>query len=200
MNKKIIIAVLALLLVIFLGWYFFYYNQAENMSNQLKKLKQEQPQLASYIDDVLKEEEELNKDKTNVSSYLVLGLAWKSLADRVNDLKIEDYKIYYKNALAVYEKGVEITDRKNTVFIVNAGNMAKYLEDYGLAEDYYREAITVAPGEVSHYVLLAELYEYKMGKTKEEILAVYDEGINRVVLSPDFLEKRKGDYLERIGQ
>jgi len=200
MNKKIIIAVLALLLVIFLGWYFLYYNQAENSAVQLEKLKQEQPQLTSYIDDVVKEEENLNKDKININSYLVLGLAWKSLADRVSDLKIEDYKMYYKNALAVYEKGVEITNRSNIVFMVNAGNMAKYLEDYELAEDYYKEAITVAPGDTPNYILLAELYEYKMNKPKEEIVAVYDKGIERVVLYPGFLDKRKESYLERIGQ
>ena len=197
MNKKIIITILALLLIIFLGWYFLYYYNSKDNTVNLEKLKQEQPQLTIYINDVIEAAKQLNENDAVVSNYLVLGLAWKSLADRVKDLKIENYKMYYKNALAVYEKGIEATNRSNTVFIVNAGNMAKYLEDYELTENYYKEAITVAPGDAVYYVLLAELYEYKMNKSKEDIVAVYDEGIKRVIINVGFLQTRKEQYLEK---
>jgi len=123
--------------------------------------------------------------------------AWKSLADKAYDLKLDNYKDYYRKALEVYERGIEITNRRNTLFMINAANMAKYLEDYELAEDYYKEAITVAPGDVRYYVLLAELYEYKMHKSKDEIIAVYDQGMEKVI-NPQVLQKYKDNYLKRV--
>ena len=36
-----------------------------------------------------------------------------------------------------------------------------------------------------------------MNKTKDEIIAVYDQGIKRV-MNPSFLEKRKEGYLKRV--
>lgn len=199
MNKKIIITILALLLAIFLGWYLYYNNLKDDAIN-LEKLKQEQPQLTTYIDDVIEAAKKLNEDDVVVSNYLVLGLAWKSLADRIKDLKIENYKSYYKQALDIYDKGIDLTGRRNTLFMVNAGNMAKYLEDYELTEDYYKEAITVAPGDVSYYVLLAELYENKMNKSTEDIVAVYDEGMKRVIINVGFLQTRKEQYLEKVNK
>jgi len=194
MKKKIIIfTILALIVIVGLAWYF-YARQASQF--QLNKLKQDHPEWAGLVDDVIKYENALKEDEANVGSYLSLGLAWKSLADKAYDLKLENYKEYYSQALEAYEKGIIVTNRRNTLLITNAGNMAKYLEDYQLAEDYYKEAITVSPGDVTYYVLLAELYEYKTNKTLEEVVAVYDEGM-KWVINPEFLEKRKQVYLKR---
>ncbi len=128
--------------------------------------------------------------------YNTLGLAWKSLAEWSRSAGVENYKGYYKKALEVYEAGVEKTRRRNTLLMTNAGNMAKYIEDYELAENYYKEAISVSPGDETYYVLLAELYEYEMGKTKEEVVAAYDQGIGKAINS-GFIIKRKEAYLER---
>lgn len=148
---------------------------------------------------MIKWEKELKKDESRVEIYTTLGLAWKSLADWSQNAGVDNYKDYYQKALGVYEKGIEITRRRNTLLITNAANMAKYLEDYELAEDYYKEAISVSPGDVTYYVSLAELYEYNMGKSKDEIIAVYDEGI-KVVIDFGFLQKRKESYLKRANE
>ena len=139
----------------------------------------------------------LEKDKDDIVAYNSLGLAWKSLADWSQKEGVENYKDYYKEALEIYEAGIDKTFRKNTLFMTNAGNMAKYLEDYKLAESYYEEAISVSPGDESYYVLLAELYEYNMNKSEEEIIAVYEAGKKRV-LNPLFLEQRKRSFINRF--
>jgi len=196
MFKKIIIFILFIIVIITIGWYFYTKQGAQD---QLEKLKQGYPELVSYIDNVIKWESKLQEDETRVETYSTLGLAWKSLADWAQDAGVDNYKDYYRKALGVYEQAIQVTNRKNTLFMMNAGNMAKYLEDYSRAEAYYKEAIMVAPGDVTYYVLLAELYEYQMDKTKEEVVAVYEKGMKRVI-NPKFLEKRKEEYLERYLQ
>lgn len=198
MNKKTItfIILILIILAILAGWYFY---SKENTISQLEKIKIDNPDLTIMVDDIISWENKLKEDESRVESYATLGLAWKSLADRAKDLKIANYKNYYKKALEVYEQGILVTIRKNTLFLVNAGNMAKYLEDYEQAEDYYKEAISVAPGDDALYILLAELYEYRLNKSQDEITAVYDEGMKRV-LSPEFLKQRKEAYLERSNQ
>ncbi|MBA3047313.1 hypothetical protein KKC83_01510 [Patescibacteria group bacterium] len=195
MIKKIIVFVVIALLFI-AGFYLFLNKEQQTSISDLEIIKQNHPELSKYIDDAVKWREKLKEDENNIEMYNTLGLAWKSLADWGRNSKLENYQDYYAEALKVYEAGIEKTLRKNTLLMTNAGNMAKYLEDYELAEDYYKEAITVSPGEVTYYALLAELYEYEMKKTKEEVAAVYDEGMKRV-LDVGFLEKRKDAYLNR---
>ena len=195
MNKKIIFIILTLLIIAGLGWYFYI---ARDDQAHLEQVKQNHPELSKYVDNVIKWENKLKEDEEKIEMYNTLGLAWKSLAEWGRNSKLENYKDYYAEALKVYEAGIEKTLRRNTLLMTNAGNMAKYIEDYELAEDYYKEAISVSPGDVTYYVLLAELYEYNMNKAKEEVIAVYDEGM-KVVINPDFLQKRKEVYLNRTG-
>jgi len=194
-REKIIMIFILTLIVLAGGWYF--YSRPDNAQSELEKLKSEYPELASYVDEVIELKNKL-KEENKVESYVALGLALKSLADWAKNAGVENYKDYYQQALRVYEEGILITNRKNTLFMENAGNMAKYLENYELAEDYYKEAISVSPGDDNYYILLAELYEYRMNKTKEEVAAVYDEGMSRVI-NPGYLEKLKESYLERAG-
>ena len=192
MSKKKTIIILVILIIINGGWYF--YTSWNSVSiPELDNLKKEQPELAVYIDDILVWEKNLKEDENNLVVYSSLGFAWKSLADRTLEPK------HYQRALEVYQQGIEKSQRKNSTLIMNAGNMAKYLEDYELAADYYQEAISLAPGESSYYISLAELYEFQLKKPKEEVLAVYDEALKRV-MNPDFIERRKQSFLERIGE
>ena len=199
-NKKIIIGAAIILLLAAVAATAFWFYQTKTpagQTNRLESLKTEHPEWASYIDNVIKWQGELAKDQNNIENYTTLGLFWKTLADYASSAKLENYKDYYREALNVYEAGIVKAERKNTLLMINAGNMAKYLEDYKLAEDYYKEAISVSPGDATYYVSLAELYEYEMKKTKEEVIAIYDEGLKRT-LDVGFLQKRKESYLKRV--
>ena len=193
--KKFFFFILAILIILF-GWYFL---RGENKGMDLEKMKSTYPNLTVYIDGVEKAETSLNQDKDEIDNYIILGLAWKSLADWSQKEGVENYKDYYREALKVYQAGIEKTQRKNTLLMTNAGNMEKYLENYQAAEEYYKEAISVSQGDESYYIYLAELYEYQMGKSKEEILAVYDEGL-KWLINKNWLESEKEAYLQRLGE
>jgi tetratricopeptide (TPR) repeat protein len=190
--KKIFFSILAILIILG-GWYFF---SGKNKNIDLEKIKFAYPNLAVYVDGVMKAQDSLNQNKDEIDNYTALGLAWKSLADWSQKEGVENYKDYYREALKVYQTGIERTQRKNTLLMTNAANMERYLGEYKLAEEYYKEAISVSQGDESYYVYLAELYEYQMGKSKEEILAVYDEGL-KWVINKNWLESEKESYLER---
>ncbi|MFA6171922.1 MAG: hypothetical protein WCW77_02260 [Patescibacteria group bacterium] len=197
MNKKTIILIGLALVIIAAGAfaYFYKFKPAES-EMALGGLKKDHPELSALADDVITEQEKMKKDPGNVINYNSLGMAWKTLAEKAHDIKLENYKEYYNEALKVYDKGIEVSQRKNTVLIVNAGNMAKYLENYPLAEEYYKEAISVSPGDATYYIYLAELYEYQMKKSKDDIIGIYEQGKKRI-LNPDFLQARIDEYLGR---
>jgi len=185
-----------LIVIIFAAGVFFFFVNYSGKNSDLEKLRKEHPEWSESINEILASEEKLKGEPNNVTNYLALGMAWKNIGDKAKDLKLSNYQDYYRKALESYKQGVEISQRKNTLVMVNAGRMAEYLEDFNLAEEYYKEAITVSPGDVTYYVALAELYEYKMHKPKEEITALYDQGMKKV-LDRGFLQARKDDYLKR---
>ncbi len=167
-----------------------------NKEDELDKLAKDYPELKELVEKVKKNKAILVNDKESIINYTNLGLAWKSLADYAMSYKVEDYKEYYKQAQLVYEEAIEKTNRLNTLFLVNAAKMAIYNQEFSVAEDFFKESIVVARGDAVLYAELAELYEYHMSKTKEEILEVYDLGIKNVV-QPTRLEKRKQEYINR---
>ena len=191
-NKFIILLLIAVVIAAVAGLLSF----RQNKQTDLEKLKQDYPAIASYAADVEKWQEKMEEDEKNIENYTNLGLVWKWLADKACEIKAPNCAGYYQKAMSVYDQAIVLSERKNTLFMANAGNMARYLKDYARAEDYYKEAISVAPGDYSLYITLAELYEYDMKKSKNEIAAFYDEGIKKV-LNPAVLEKSKLEYFKR---
>jgi tetratricopeptide (TPR) repeat protein len=201
-KKKIIILITAIVIILAASgaaWYFLSPSQAE--SNKLNEIKKTYPELAEFTDDIVKEQTKMKTDESRMESYFSLGLAWKSLADRANDRKLNDTSYYYQKALETYQKGIEVTKHKNPTLMMNAADMEIYLKNYAPAEDYYKEAISVMPGQAAYYVALADLYESYMNKSKEEIIAVFDEGLTRVIGENNTnLQIYKDRYLKRISE
>ncbi len=193
LNKKIsIILILVIVLVaVISSLYFLNEGSKKDDFSDLEALRIEKPNLTPYINEVEKYSKLLNDE--DVATYADLGLAFKSLADQTKDKK------YYQNALDIYAKAVDLTKRKNTVFILNAGNMAVYTGDYQLAKNYYEEAVAVAPGDIDTYQKLIELHMYQLKSPKEEIIAIFDKGINRM-FNPASLKKWKEFYLESLDE
>lgn len=157
---------------------------------ELDVIANEHPEWKEFVD-VIKEvsEKEVEAEK-QVEHTLELGLAWKSLADRTRDTA------HYKKALESYKKGIELSSRQNTVLLNNAGNMSVYIGEYGQAAEYYEESISVAPGDSEPYERLARVHEEFLGSSPEEIIAIFDQGIARM-LNTEILEQRKRMYVER---
>jgi tetratricopeptide (TPR) repeat protein len=199
MKLKLIIICALAVLVIAGGWYYFTPRENKTVNNQgnqsgkvnLDEVRSEFPELSPYIDDIIKCDNILKEEKDKLENYAALGLAWKSLADRTKNPE------HYQRALGVYEEAIEKTGGQNGLYWLNAGNMENRLKNYQKAEEYYLKAIGVAPAETTYYFALADLYEYQLNKSKEAIVAVYDQGISQS-LFPEALEKRKEQYLKRV--
>jgi len=204
MKKKIIITISIVLALAILAGGAYYYrakktstNPTVNSDSALTALAEKYPTLVESVKQVESEQAKMASDPTNIQYHFGLGMAWKGLADRVHDLKLPEYKDYYQKALDVYVDGINLTQRKNTILLINAGNMQKYMDNYETAEEYYKEAIAVSPGDASNYIVLTDLYENYLKKSEAEIIAVFEEGEKRV-LNPTFLETYKKQYLGRI--
>ncbi len=194
LNKKTLLSLFLVAVLVLLALFLYFSRNNENSMNNfsaLESLRAQSPELASYINDIEKFSKKLNDQE--IATYADLGLAFKSLADQTQDTK------YYQAALETYEKAIDLTQRKNTIFILNAGNMAVYTGDYQTAKSYYEEAISVAPGDISGYQKLIELHMYQLKSPKEDIIAVFDKGIKRM-FNPAALKKWKESYLKSLDE
>lgn len=203
MTKKIVILIF---LINILGVYLYLRPVAVKevrvegyliSEEELGDLKVAYPDLVELINTLKKDIVEVNNNPGDLSKLAALGLSWKGLGNYIESYGGENYKEYYMEALAVYEEAVLLTESKNTLFLTNAAKMEINLGNYEKAEGYYQVAIEFSPGDNVLYVELAELYEYLMNKSEEEIVDVYESGMERV-LQPKFLRSRMNSYLERL--
>lgn len=199
-KSKLKILVLLCVLAIFVGaMSYLAYKDAASRGKvrvNLKKLEKQykdNKDVINIIHEIQKAEGEVRKEPTKVIHYATLGLAWKSLGEQLKD------RIYFAKARDVYKRGVELTNWTNSVFTINVGVVSEIMDDFETAEKYYNETIAKMPAEINGYRSLADLYKFKLNKKPEEILAVYDKGINTLVYSGQ-LAYDKGAYLESIGR
>lgn len=177
-KNRLLVALMLGLAVLGLIGFVVYKRVAPDPSispSALEELKAKRPDLTEIIGNIEQRVEQLAADPSRRETYVSLGFWWKSLADQTLDVA------YYRQAMRVYEAGIELTKGKDALLIINAGNMARYVKDFSLAEKRYLAALALAPGDWSLYERLIELYEYDMKKSKDEILAVYDEAKKRVI-------------------
>lgn len=110
-------------------------------------------------------------NSSDIAALINEAFEWKSLADITQNPK------YYRKALEVYKVGIQKFGQQNVPFYWNAGKVAEALQEYTQAEFYYRESIRIAPAYNEPYRYLADLYEYKLKKTDNEVLQVYADGL-----------------------
>lgn len=161
----------------------------------LWRLIKTQPELVKSYQEARASEAKIRQDPGRASLYFNVGLAWKSVGE-LADGSIQS--AFFKKALSTYQEGVKRFGDKNILFYLNAGHLAERLEEYALAEEYYRQAITISPGDESPYLDLAALYEYRLGKPKAEILPIFEAGMKRM-LNPAALLGARAGFLKRIG-
>jgi len=188
-TNKLIIGAVSVLVVA--GAIFFTVsNQNANVAGyDFSAILQDRPELKEFTDKIQKLLDAGAPDDELVSYYLQLGLAWKSLADRTLD------ETHYQKALQVYEKGIELSNGENTVFLNNAGNMSMEIKDYEKAKGFYEKAIKAAPGDNEAYVRLAELYRDYLGNDSETVIGIYNQGIDRSINTLPLIQRRD-EYIE----
>ncbi len=120
-----------------------------------------------------------------------VGLDWKGVGDGAQE------PLFLQKSLAIYEDGIERFGKKNILFYLNAGKVAESMGDYVKAERYYRAAMTISAADESGYFDLADLYIYKLQKSKAEMLALYAEAEKKVGNKLTVFWAR-GSYLRRV--
>ena len=137
-------------------------------------------------------EKELAQNSEKAELYFSVGLDWKSIAE------LGGGRPFFERSLKVYEAGIEKFGQKNILFYLNAGKLAEHVDDLGKAEIYYKKAIAISPGDESGYIDLAEMFEYRLKKSKDEVVAVFHEGEKKMV-NPTPLLVAEASYLRRVG-
>lgn len=131
------------------------------------------------------------KDGKDPAALVSLGFAWKGLGDATKD----DY--FLKQALKIYQQGISQFGSQNVIFYWSAGSVAGSMGEFETAEKYYKEAIVAAPAYGESYTYLAELYRFKMRKNSNEIIKVYDDGLQATSGNTQLLLE-KSSYLRAI--
>jgi len=127
-----------------------------------------------YLPKIFKVEEK------DYQTYLEEGLHWKSLGDQTGNSE------YYLKAEKIYRK---MTEKFPDYWVPwwNLANLQRQLKEFEEAEKSFKKAIEIAPGEGNLYLGLIELYQYDLKKSEEEILAIYQEALKRVVENIDVI-------------
>ena len=127
-----------------------------------------------YLPKIFKVEEK------DYQTYLEEGLHWKSLGDQTGNSE------YYLKAEQVYRK---MTEKFPDYWVPwwNLANLQRQLKEFEEAEKSFKKAIEIAPGEGNLYLGLIEFYQYDLKKSEEEILAIYQEALKRVVENIDVI-------------
>jgi len=156
----IVVLLVAVITVISLVW-------GRNQDNQvLRRIKNDQKLVEIYnkIKDY--------QTKPQEADILIAeGFNWKSLAELTKD------QYFFKQALFVYDLGAQKFGEQNVLFYWNAGKVAESMGRFDLAENYYKEALRIAPSYADGYQNLADLYQYKFKKDPAEIVKIYDDGL-----------------------
>lgn len=188
--------IIAGIILVLAGGFIMYQliNSSWRMDQQiLKRLGNNKEWLVQY--DELRKKIKNNKEKggKDPATLISLGFAWKGLGDATKD----DY--FLKQALKIYQQGIDRFGSQNVIFYWSAGSVANSMEEFEMAEKYYKSAIVVAPAYMEGYTYLADLYKFKMKKNPDEIIKVYNNGIKATDGSLQLILD-KSSYLRSLGR
>lgn len=188
-NQKFISGVIICAGALLFGAYFFInqtpFPSASSISNK--------PELVANYQKVVAAYKQEKKEPENPQWYVDGGLELKTIADATGDER------WYRAALATYERGIIGTNNRNTLLINNAAVICEKLGNYEQAKKYYEQAIEIAPGETMFYVNLVRIMRIYLNAAPNDILAIYDKGVERIVGGAQLYVDR-AQYLKTIGR
>lgn len=117
---------------------------------------------------------------------------WKTMGDA--------YALEYprQKAIALYEEAINRFGDNPTIYAA-IGDTYKALAKYEEAEENYQRAITIEPGQYTHYQKLATLYRYRMQAAPDKVLAVYAAALERLIIGSPEIYKERANYFEELG-
>jgi len=190
MNKKIKIYAILLLLVIVgtvsvLGYQYW-------QTSKEAKLLLANPNTKDSYELIQKRTKEIKEDSENYDAYMSLGFNWKSIGEATKDDK------YLWRAIDAYSEVIKKWGPTAYLPFLNRANTYILLGEYNRAEDDLKLSIELDPGEQNLPVALADLYKNYLNKSDEEIRAVYETAMDRVVGGGNIVNSYAG-YLKEVG-
>lgn len=133
------------------------------------------PEIHDAFVAAMDKEAEIKKDPSRTETYLTAMMRYKSLGDVTKDER------FYFRALKVADAAFKAVGTKSYLPYVNASVIYMSLGNYSKAEEMIKKSLEMAPGEAQLYLRLIELYRDFMKKSESEIIAVYENAIQRLV-------------------
>lgn len=194
-TNKIILIVVLVLAVLLIGAGIYWKKDISFLMEQknLQALIKNKPELNDRLAVALQNEKIILSGKQESAKYVELGLQWKALGE------LSGANVFFEKSLAVYENGIKKFGRENILFYLNGGKLLEKLGNYTKAETYYKNAIEIGINYTDGYLALAELYELKMDKSAEEVIAVYDLGLKQIGQDGQLILE-KASYLRKVGK
>lgn len=176
-RKKIISsAVIIVVIAGFLGWKYggpaYAAFQERRMRAALASDRRTQP----FLGDLAKSEKQLAEHPDSVEGYLAVGQVWKTFGEATQERR------YFERSREVYARGARAFGEQNTVILLNAGNMEEQLGNFARAEELFKQAVRINPGQTEPYLELVDLYRYHMPERGDTaIRAVYRQAMDSVL-------------------
>ncbi|MEK7072972.1 MAG: hypothetical protein AAB974_00845 [Patescibacteria group bacterium] len=197
MRRLLVIAVLVVLGIAVVGtasWVFFGRSwlsdrQAAAEADMLRA----DPQTAEMFASIEKRQREIESTPDDPELYLSIGNNWKAIYDFRGDVRFLD------RAIEWYEKGVGVTKRKNSLFLLNLANAYRLRTQPDKAERLLREAIEVNPGDPVLYTTLVDVLRYDLKRDSNDVIDVYKTGLASLVDNAPLVQSL-ALYLEDIGR
>jgi hypothetical protein len=118
----------------------------------------------------------LKKDPKNIINWVQLGVDQKIIGD-------------FDGAILSWKYAGDVSS--DFIAYGNLGNLyAYYLKDNGMAEMYYKKAISRGPTQAYLYIQLSSVYKEVFGD-KIKALAILEEGLVKMPNDPALLEAKK---------
>lgn len=167
--------------------------QAWRAEQALSAKIQANPDAKEALGIIQKNEAAKAENAKSVAPYVNIGNQWVLIADLLHDQTARD------KAIAEYETGMAVSTSTNSVLILNAGNAYKDSGRFAEAETKYRLAMRLDPGEPNGYIKLVELYRFNMDKPPQDVIAVFQKGLETLVDNTRLVQEL-ADYLQTIGR
>jgi len=133
------------------------------------------PQIHDDFVAAMDKEAEIKKDPTRIETYITAMNRYKGLGDVTKDVR------FYERALAISDKTIDKFGTQSYLSYINASTIYMAIGDYTKAEEMIKKSIEMSPGDAQLYLRLIELYRDFMKKSESEIIAVYENAIQRLV-------------------
>ncbi len=125
----------------------------------------------------------LNNEDENGEKYFNAAMLYRNIDDLENSCKM-------------FVKSVEL-DPDNFLAFSALGTAYQEMQDYARAEKAFQKALEINPKHINTYSKLAFLYKLDAEKTKEEIIAFYEDAVIKTAGDVN-LAREYASYLEEV--